>query len=266
MDQLRNTSPHAIQVRLASMNKEYTRLTTQDNLSLFAVVAILSVVTAVIAAIVITLFGFPMLALIAIGVGIVSAPLIYLFLIKKNEYHKDLLDHSIFIETAAIIKLQGLPFILSALRTKNDLENLLELSIRNKIEGMESDLEEFKYALKDTQLPHSKRVEIEGHITSYSERLPQYKKLYDTLTQEIAKAREMLLAYQADSPEVRYLRGKIIVLENEVEMLKNSPQRTFLTRIKITHLERLISSINEILKDPTTVASNFELLVKKGTI
>jgi hypothetical protein len=239
------------------MKKEYTRLTTQDNLSFFATFAF---VTVVIAAIVITLFVFPILVLIPIVAGSAGTPLLYLLWIKKIEDQKDKLGDSLDIEKATIR-------LFTTLSIKSrDLNNVIQLKIDEKtqneglIQFLNKSIVKLENELKKPDLPDTKKGEIEGGIARYKNELADADIKRETLDNEI------LRATSADSTEVMYVQAKIKVLETELASLKNSTTPDARNTIKISHLQTKIAAITEILNGPTNVASNFAVLVEEGKI
>jgi len=237
--------PRGIQVRLNFMKKEYTRLSTDYNLSTFAIAAFLTVVTA---AMVITAFVFPILVLIPIVAGIVGTPLLYLLWIKKIEDQKDKLFDSIRIEEDAISQFEALSL------KSMELNNQILLNLRKK-EGIENHIQ-LKKEVTPGEDEEDAQIKIERHK----------KGLADLVRKREDLDNEILGAPSADSPEVMYLKAKIHALTTAVEGLKKPSTETARNTIKIQHLKGQITAINAILNDPTTVASNFAELLIQGKI
>ena len=251
------TPPLVIENRLESFTRKYKRLTTEIDLSTLAIIALLTVV---VAAIVITLFVFPVLVLIPIVAGSVGSTLLYLLWIKKIEDHRDELDVSIQIENAAILQFQRLSNDLQSLHNKIKLKRREKADVENLVKCVSKSIFIANERLKESELLEPEKTRLEAYIAEQDSKLIELQNKKATLDTEISEAPS------ADSNEVTYLKAKLHVLKEEVERLKKPATKPPITEIKIFNLEQQIEGINKILESPANLVSKFDKLVEEGKI
>ncbi len=251
------TPPLVIENRLESFTRKYKRLTTEIDLSTLAIIALLTVV---VAAIVITLFVFPVLVLIPIVAGSVGSTLLYLLWIKKIEDHRDELDVSIQIENAAISRFRTLSNELQHSNNQIQLARSEKAGHENLVTCVSESIFIAKERLKESKLHELEKTRLEAYIANQDSKLIELQNKIATLDTEISEAPS------ADSNEVTYLKAKLHVLTEEKKRLENSTTQKHLRNIKISNLEQQIEGINKILESPANLVSKFDKLVEEGKI